>query len=153
MAKRPCDIPRIQIDTWGARNDASGAWSATDLATEICVHSMPMLASSLLCKAKTLQDIADAVDCAYMPLHVYVECGQLYMHRAWRVRYRDMSDTMRDMVMQLQGNVDLQAAFEELYQPAELEKIIYQAIGPAREEGTKCLRAFLRPQTAALRQE
>ena len=153
MTTRSCDIPRIQIDTWGATNDARGAWSATDLATEICVHNMPMLASSLLCKAKTLQEIADAVDSAYTPLNVYVECGQLYMHREWRVRYSDMSDTMRHMVMQLQGNVDLQCAFEERYQPAELENIIYQAIGPAREEGTKCLRAFLRPQKAAPRQE
>lgn len=153
MTKRPCDIPKIQIDTWGARSNATGAWSATDLATEICKHNMPMLALSLLYKAKTLQDIADAVDNAYMPLNVYIDCGQLYMHRAWRVRYSDMSDTMRDMVMQLHGNADLQRAFHDRYQPAELENIIYQAIGPAREEGTKCLRAFLRHQKAAPRQE
>ena len=154
MTKRSCDIPRIQIDTWGARNDSSATYTAVDLATEICTHNMQMLVSSLLCNANTLQETADAVDCAYKPLQLYIECGQLYMHRAWRVRYSDMSDTMRDMVIQLQGhNVDLQRAFEERYEPGKVENLIYQAIGPAREEGTKCLRAFLRPRPTALRQE
>ena len=153
MTRRPCDIPRIQIDTWGANNDASGSWSVDDLAIEICTHNKQMLVSSLLCKAKTLQEFAEAVDSAYMPLNVYIEGGQLYMHREWRVRYTDMNDTMRRMVIQLQGNVDLQCAFEKRHQPSELENLIYQAIGPAREEGTKCLRKFLRPQQAAHREE
>lgn len=149
MAKTTCDVPRIQIDTWGAKRNASATWSAEDLAIEICTQNMAMLASSLLCNAKTLQEIADAIDKAYAPLRVYIDCGQLYMHREWRVRYSDMSDTMKEMVMQLQGDVGLQVAFEKHYQPEEMKHLIYQAIGPAREEGTKCLRAFLRPPQAA----
>ena len=105
---------------------------------------MKLMVMSVLANARTLQDFADAVDSAYLPINVYIDAGQLYMHRKWRLRYQSMSATMKSMVVHLQGNVGLQQAFEQHYRPAELEKMIYQVIGPARAEGTKCLRTYLR---------
>ena len=76
------------------------------------------------------------------PLSVAICSGQLYLHHGWRIRYNDMSERMKQMVVSLgdpKSQVDLQAAFETYYSAQKMENELYNIIGPARKEGTQCL--------------
>ena len=134
--KRPCTLPRIQIDTWHVSEPAAPC-TADDLARAVCQHRIPLLAEALLKGAKTVPQLVDAILCARMPLHVRVSSGQIYMHDNWRVRYSQMDARLRTMVLSCPQGV--QQAFQQHYQRSTVEHMMFSAMGPARAEAVRSL--------------
>ena len=141
-SKRPCNVPKIQIDTWQAQQTNTVKVDPSCLAKEICTSSAHLVVKLLLRNARTLRDFASVVECLNEPLEVTIRSGQLYLHRNWRIRYNDMSKTMQDMVVNI-GSVGcktlLKEAFQMHYNAKKMENELYKVIGRSREEGTRCL--------------
>lgn len=138
--KRPCTLPEIQIDTWRTAERLRPACSPTKLAQALCGDRAPLLAHALLQRqdATTVAELARAIDYAHEPLRIEINCGQLYMHSRWRVRYGDMDTELQEMV--LSNPKGLQQAVEQIYTPQQIEQLIYTAVGPARAMGIRALR-------------
>ena len=144
--KRPCNVPKIQIDTWQARHTSATQVDPACLAKEICTSSAHLVVKLLLRNARTLRDYASVVQCLNEPLVVTISSGQLYLHRNWRIRYNDMSKTMQDMVVSIGSagcKQSLQEAFSNHYSAKKMENELYKIIGRSREEGTRCLLQYL----------
>lgn len=148
-AARPCKLPKIQIDTWQASEAASTPCCADTLAQAICKDRLPLLVHSLLTSVHgevhqlRIADYVRLVHRAHMPLQVYTSCGQLYLNKHWRLRYGDMDDTLKKLI--LSSHSPLQSAFQRAYQADKVVNMLYDAIGPARKEGTQTL-LRLRPR-------
>lgn len=140
-SSRPCKIPAIQIDTWHT-SVQDAAPSADAIAREVCVERVPLLVRSLLRgeRPHRIQDFAQMVQYARRPLCVAINCGQLYMHADWRVRYGDMDNELQRLV--LREPKGIQAAFEQHYDADAVERMLMHAIGPARAEGTRSYLQF-----------
>lgn len=140
-SSRPCKIPAIQIDTWNASGHES-KHSADAIARHVCVERVPLLVHSLLRgeRLHRIEDFARMVQHARRQLCVAINCGQLYMHADWRVRYGDMDNELQRLV--LREPKGIKAAFEQHYDPGAVERTLMHAIGPARAEGTRSYLQF-----------
>ena len=138
---RPCKLPQIQIDTWGAhaRRQKSCHVTARSVAQQLCVTHAEILARSALHGAYTIREIVNAIISVTQPLHVCVKAGQVYMHSSWRVRYKDMSTNLQAAVMSIRDTSNLQQEFENYYDSSTVIDLMYRFIGPARAEGARSL--------------
>lgn len=141
--KRPCQLPSIQIDTWGVTHRPT---SCTDdtlhcLAKELCANTELLLLSLLQCtQAATVTELANmATMITNVPLQAVVRGGQVYLHSEWRVRYTDMCTRLQEQVQQVPDGTCVNKHFLSHYNPAAIYTLLLTQAGPARSAGIQAL--------------
>jgi len=144
--KRPCTLPSVQIDTWGASIATSAKVSVAQLAREILHENETLACWALLrvCAATTIVQIAHCIRTVHTPLEPSLRNGQVYLQPNWRIRWDDMSPALRHMVLHMEAHTqaDLLHAFNAYYDADKMETCIYKLIGPAREAGARSLQGW-----------
>ena len=140
--QRPCQLPSIQIDTWGVSHRPAACTDATlrCLAAEVCADTELLLLSLMQCtRAVTVAELADTLAVLEEPLQAVVRGGQVYMHGTWRVRYRDMSERIQGHVRQVPDGTCVNKHFLSYYKPAAIHNLLLTLAGPARSAGIRAL--------------
>ena len=149
MPKRPCTLPMVQIDTWGASSLSSQTFSVAQLARAILHENETVACLSLLRvnMATTIVKIVHCIRAVHAPLEPSIGNGQVYLQPGWRIRWDDMNPATKRMVVNVDTHTkgDLLRAFSAYYSADKMEACIYKLIGPAREAGTRSLRAWRPP--------
>lgn len=144
-SKRPCLLPTVQIDTWEHKVDERTC-TLDALARALLCDRQHLVCHALLktIPARTIVDFASCIDSIHSPIEPYVHGGQIYMQRNWRVRFRDMDDTLQQMLLNIEvhSNEHIKDAFIRYYDADALEHLTYRIIGPARTAGTLCYRRW-----------
>ena len=140
--KRPCQLPAIQIDTWGTSHRQSACTEETlyHLAKDVCADTELLLMSLIQCtRAVTVAELVDTLAVLNSPLHAFVQGGQVYMHSTWRIRYRDMSKHIQDQVRQVPDGTCVNKHFLSSYNPVAVHDLLLTLAGPARSAGIQSL--------------
>ena len=140
--QRPCKLPTIQIDTWGAARTRTRTYQAEELARDLCSNAYLLLESVLKCThARTLIQFVHTIHLLEQPLNVHLHAGQIYMHEKWRIRFKDMSLQMQETVLNLRDPERLGDHVAEHYRPRVIIDELFTLVGPARAEGIRALRS------------
>ena len=143
--QRPCKLPKIQIDTWGAARARTRTYQAEELARDLCSNAYLLLESMLKCThARTLSEFVHTIHLLEQPLNVHLRAGQIYMHDKWRIRFKDMSLRMQEMVLDLRDPEHLGDHVATHYRPRMIIDELFTQVGPARAEGIRALLGSLR---------
>lgn len=140
--QRPCQLPSIQIDTWGVLHRPTACTDNTlrCLAQEVCADTELLLLSLLQCtRAVTVAELVESVGVMNGPLQAVVRGGQVYMHDTWRVRYRDMSERIQALVRQVPDGTCVNKHFILHYTPKTVHDLLLTLAGPARSAGMQAL--------------
>jgi hypothetical protein len=140
--QRPCQLPSIQIDTWGVLHRPTACTNDTlqCLAKEVCADTELLLLSLLQCtRAVTVAELVESVGVMNGPLQAVVRGGQVYMHDTWRVRYRDMSERIQALVRQVPDGTCVNKHFILHYTPKTVHNLLLTLAGPARSAGMQAL--------------
>ena len=141
-SQRPCQLPSIQIDTWGVLRQPVSCTNDTlqCLAKEVCADTELLLLSLLQCtRAVTVAELVNAVAVLHEPLQAVVRGGQVYMHGAWRVRHNDMGERIQKLVGQVPDGTSVNEHFILHYTPAAVLNLLLRLAGPARSAGMQVL--------------
>jgi len=133
----PCKLPRIQLDTWGIKSSGT-VYTADDLAELLFGKCIRMTCFALLKSnhAVTIDGIAHSIQQLHAGIdQPKVTNGQVYLQPEWRIRWEDMSEELRKVVLGIQG--DVTAAFVSRYNAEEFEQCVMSTIGPARAAGVR----------------
>lgn len=138
---RPCILPKVQIDTWGRRS-GTGETPVTVLARALLGVSDDTVCMALLKSrgADTVMKIAECVHIVGRALAPKIQDGQVYLRPEWRIRWDDLSPSVRDMVLNVapHSQEQLAAALDAYYDREAMISRIYSIIGPARSAGVRC---------------
>jgi hypothetical protein len=145
--KRPCLLPKVQIDTW-LTSAPKHAVGPEQLAHEMFFHGQLLLCKSLLrgLRHGTLAQIVQALEILHHDIDPRVENGQIYLHDGWRLRWDDMHEGLRALVsnVRLRDSSEFKKQLLLRFQPHKVEQYVFRVIGPAREAGVRALRRHQR---------
>ena len=89
-------------------------------------------------KARSIPEIARCIDIIHQPMQPHLKSGQVYLAPRWRVRYEDMDEELKHIVLNCKGNIT--KCILEKYVPEDIEAAVYRIIGPSRQQGTQSFR-------------